>query len=180
MTKGLPKADFIEDVSEFMKTRPAGTTAEQVISELDAQHAMYKRITNALMGKKKRLLEQIPELKTTLGILGHVMEQSEAGEKTDAEFLLADNLFAKAKIEPTDKVCLWLGANVMLEYGAPEAKELLSGNLRQAQENLSGVQEELDMLRDQQTTTEVNMARVYNYDVTKRREEAIAGPGGKK
>ena len=29
----------------------------------------------------------------------------------ESRFLLSDHLFAKAKIPPTDKVCLWLGVS---------------------------------------------------------------------
>ena len=39
--------------------------------------------------------------------------------------LLADNLYCKASVPPTDKVCLWFGANVMLEYDIDEDQALL-------------------------------------------------------
>ncbi|CAF1403896.1 unnamed protein product, partial [Adineta steineri] len=62
-------------------------------------------------------------------------------------------------------VCLWLGANVMLEYPIDEADVLLNGNQKTAQTTLTKVDEDLDFLRDQITTTEVNMARLHNWAV---------------
>ncbi len=41
------------------------------------------------------------------------------------DYQLADNVYAKARIKPVETVNLWLGANVMLEYGLDEAVELL-------------------------------------------------------
>ena len=58
----------------------------------------------------------------------------------------------------------------MLEYDTPEAEALLSKNLDTAKNNLLQLQVDLDFLRDQITTTEVNMARVYNWDVKERRK----------
>jgi len=45
-----------------------------------------------------------------------------------------------------------------------------SHSLQQAKVNLAQIDEDTDFLRDQTTTTEVNMARIYNYDVTERRK----------
>ncbi len=91
-----------------------------------------------------------------------------SGEDMATQFLLADQVYAKATIPPSDRVCLWLGANVMLEYSVEDAESLLTSNLTAAKESLLQVDEDLDFLRDQYTTTEVNMARVYNYGVKKR------------
>lgn len=60
----------------------------------------------------------------------------------------------------------------MLEYPIEEAIELLSANLGSAESILSQVLEDLDTLKDQTTTIEVGMARVYNWDVQDRRKKA--------
>uniref|UniRef100_A0A8D1F671 VHL binding protein 1 n=2 Tax=Sus scrofa TaxID=9823 RepID=A0A8D1F671_PIG len=62
-------------------------------------------------------------------------------------------------------------ANVMLEYDIDEAQALLEKNLSTATKNLDSLEEDLDFLRDQFTTTEVNMARVYNWDVKRRNKD---------
>lgn len=58
----------------------------------------------------------------------------------------------------------------MLEYPIEEALELLRTNLSSAQSSLTQAQEDLDTIRDQTTTLEVGMARVYNWDVGQRKK----------
>lgn len=50
-----------------------------------------------------------------------------------------------------------LQANVMLEYDIDEAQTLLEKNLGTASRNLESLEEDLDFLRDQFTTTEVSI-----------------------
>merc|ERR1712156_1120963 len=69
------------------------------------------------------------------------------------------------------KVCLWLGANVMLEYTLDDAEELLTKNCESAEKSLKQIAFDLDYLRDQMTITEVTMARLYNWDVKRRKEK---------
>ena len=57
----------------------------------------------------------------------------------------------------------------MVEYPLEEAKEVLTNNLAVANKNLEQVIVDLKHLKSQITTTEVNVARVYNYDVKQRR-----------
>ena len=80
-------------------------------------------------------------------------------------------VYAEAVIPPTDKVCLWLGANVMLEYSLEDAEELLTNNCESAEKSLGQIAFDLDYLRDQMTITEVTMARLYNWDVKRRKEK---------
>jgi prefoldin subunit 5 len=75
----------------------------------------------------------------------------------------------------TFQVCLWLGANVMLEYSLDDAEELLKKNKSSAEKNVKEIAFDLDFLRDQMTITEVTMARLYNWDVKKRKEKKEAG-----
>jgi hypothetical protein len=67
----------------------------------------------------------------------------------------------------------------MLEYPVQEASDLLNGKLDAARLSLKQVEvsykllnekEDLEYLREQVTTMEVNIARVYNYDVKNRRD----------
>ena len=102
-------------------------------------------------------------------------------------FELNETLYAEAELENTDVVYLWLGvlpslrlddladrnpaqANVMLSYKIPEAIELLRTKLENAQASLQGLSDDLEFLREQITVMEVNTARLYNWDVVRRRE----------
>jgi len=51
----------------------------------------------------------------------------------------------------------------MLEFPYDEAEELLRRNLGNATQALESTSEDLRFLKDQITTCEVNVARVYNY-----------------
>lgn len=62
----------------------------------------------------------------------------------------------------------------MTEYSFEEAIELLERNMAAAESNLKKVDEGLSDLRDHVTTTEVNIARVYNYDVKQKRSKSAA------
>lgn len=63
----------------------------------------------------------------------------------------------------------------MLSYPLSEAHTLLTAKLSAARTSLSTVKEDLGFLRDQITVTEVNVARVYNWDVARRRERRLRG-----
>ena len=58
----------------------------------------------------------------------------------------------------------------MLSYKLPEAIALLRSKLEAAEASLKTVVEDLEFLREQITVMEVNTARVYNWDVKRRRE----------
>ncbi len=69
----------------------------------------------------------------------------------------------------------------MLEYDLDEAEKLLTKNKSSAETNIGQIGFDLDYLRDQMTITEVTMARIYNWDVKKRKEKkapASSAAGG--
>lgn len=109
----------------------------------------------------------MPDIKKTLEAVKLLQDKHKEDEEEkrsmDANFLIADNIWAKAKIpNDTGKVGLWLGANVMVEYDFEEALKLLERNLGNAQSRLASTEDDINFLKDQITTTEVNIARIYN------------------
>eukprot|EP00729_Bicosta_minor_P026895 gene26895-11850_t len=150
--RGIPKADFVEDIPGLMEK--TSLSATELIEQADTQYNKYKFLEEQLTSKQRRLRTQIVDIKATLGILGHLKAKmgDEGGFAT--EFRLSDALFARAQIPKTDKVSLWLGANVMLEYDTPDAEALLQKNFTTAKENLAALDDDTDFLRDQITTTE--------------------------
>ena len=58
----------------------------------------------------------------------------------------------------------------MLAYPLEEAIALLSARLEGSEKSLVTLRDDLDFLRDQITTMEVNTARMHNWDVKRRRE----------
>ena len=63
----------------------------------------------------------------------------------------------------------------MLSYTLPAASTLLASKLATAESTLAAVIEDLEFLREQITVMEVNTARVYNWDVKRRREARDRG-----
>lgn len=129
----------------------------------------YKFMEVNLLQRRKVLEEKIPEIEKTIAMVDLLTEKQDSQEPLYTDFELNDTLYAKAKIEATGSVYLWLGANVMLEYTCEEAKDLLTSKLDTAKNSLKNTLEDLEFLRSQITTMEVNTARVYNWDVKQRR-----------
>jgi len=73
----------------------------------------------------------------------------------------------------------------MLSYKLADAHKLLQGKLSTASKSLAATKEDLEFLREQIIITEVNVARLHNWQVKKRRERqqvevAEGGGAGKK
>lgn len=68
-------------------------------------------------------------------------------------------------METSESVYLWFGVNVMLEYMLDEVKELLEMNVMVCESGLEVNVRDLVVLKDNAIIMEVNMARVYNFDV---------------
>ncbi|XP_017890400.1 prefoldin subunit 3 [Ceratina calcarata] len=162
---GIPEAEFVDDVDAFM-ARPENESADKVLQTLDENNSKYKFMEYNLFSKRRRLKEQIPDLERALEMVKKLKKDN--SQELETHFLLSEQVFAKAIIPPTDKVCLWLGANVMLEYDLDEAHKMLTENIEAAKKKLSYVEHDLDFVKDQFTTTEVNMARIYNWEVKRR------------
>jgi prefoldin subunit 5 len=116
-------------------------------------------------------------------------KQEEEGATFDTFFNLSDQVYAQARVNPSGKCSIWLGANVMVEYTYEEAEIMLNANLETAKKKLEEADEDLSYVKDQLTTTEVNMSRTYNYEVQQRRiskqsasinSEDAESAGGKK
>ena len=94
----------------------------------------------------------------------------ESDENVTTRYSLSDMVYANADLDTSQGTLnLWLGANVMLEYTYDEAYELLSSKLAKAKEEQEFITDDLAFTRDQIITAEVNMSRVYNWDVRKKR-----------
>lgn len=142
---------------------------DKVLKRLDEAHGKYKFMELNLINKRRKLKAQIPDLENSLRMIEKLQAEKDSKQDLETRFVLSDQVYAKAVISPTDKVCLWLGANVMLEYTLDDAQDLLTKNIGSAKKNLRMIDHDLDFLRDQFTTTEVNMARVFNWDVKRRK-----------
>ncbi|RKP34497.1 Prefoldin subunit-domain-containing protein, partial [Dimargaris cristalligena] len=166
--RGIPLAPFIENVGEYLQNNES---AEITLKKFAETLSKYKFMENNTMQRKASLEGKVPEIKKTLAMVDFLISKQESGEVINTQFELHDTCYAKARVESADKVYLWLGANVMLEYSLTEAQALLKDKLATATKTLETTSEDVEFLREQVTTMEVNTARVYNWDVKQRQEE---------
>ena len=174
----LSSRSLQEDIEAYMKKEGDPGTA---LDKLQKLYQVFKFIEQRLTQKKNKLKMKKPEIEKTYAALCAMEEQAKKGEPLVMHYELAQSVSAKANVnvQESDKVCLWLGANVMLEYPRAEAIALLAQQLADCKKALATTIDDMGFLRDQITTTEVNMARVFNWDVKDRRikkekEEKIA------
>ncbi|KAF6775379.1 hypothetical protein AHF37_05762 [Paragonimus kellicotti] len=164
--KGIPKAVFMEDVDAYLKANNFSTLMEAGRS-FEELYQKYKMIEQALLQRKLRLLQQLPDIQKTLAVVRQLQKKS---SDLDVTFEVSNQLFARAHIPKADRVGLWLGANVMLEYDLDEAVKILIENEESAKHSLSDVDRTLEFLKEQTTTVEVNLARLHNLSVKRGRQ----------
>ena len=126
-----------------------------------------------LLRQRQNLKVKLPDIKKTLEMVAMLKSRYDTEEKElNTNFLLSDNIWAKAKIpNNSGKVGLWLGANVMVEYSYDEALKLLAKNLKNAEAKIKETEDDIDFLKDQITTSEVNLARIYNQGVLNQKKK---------
>ncbi|EMS46996.1 putative prefoldin subunit 3 [Triticum urartu] len=177
--RGIPAASFVEDVETYL--RQAGLEVNSALAFLQERLQQYKMVEMKLLAQQRELQAKIPDIQKCLDIVATLKAKKALGEALIADFELSEGIYSRAKIEDSDSVCLWLGANVMLEYscdefppsslGVLQANELLKSNLENARASLEVLVGDLHFLRDQQTITQVTIARIFNWDVHQRRSK---------
>lgn len=119
-------------------------SVEKVLRQLDEQHSKYKLMEYNIGARRRKLKIQIPDLVKSIEMVDTLRNQIEDKE---TRFLLSEQVFLKTTVPPTKLVCLWLGANVMLEYPLDEAEVLLKLNMESTEENLRCLEHDQDFLR---------------------------------
>ncbi|KAI3930288.1 hypothetical protein MKW92_051008 [Papaver armeniacum] len=127
---------------------------------------------------KRKLSAKIPDIDKCLDIVFTLLAKKGTGEELMDDFEVAEAHIFTGPHRESDTVCLWLVANVMLEYTCGEgnvwlASALLQKNLDNAKASLEVVIADLQFLRDQVTIRQVTIARVYNWDVHQRRTKQV-------
>lgn len=136
------------------------------------------------LSKKQQLADlnvKIPDAEKNLQVIDLLKEKKANQEESDdpsdktieTNYELDSTLYTRATIdtEKLNSVYLWLGAEVMLEYPLDEAVELLNSRLASHKKQLEMIEEDLEFLKENITTMEVNTSRLYNWDVMRRRQE---------
>lgn len=170
--RGIPAAAFVEDVQTYLNQSALDVTS--ALSSLQERLQQYKMVEMKLLAQQRDLQAKIPDIEKCLDIVATLQARKGTGEPMLADFEVSEGIYSRARIEDADSVCLWLGANVMLEYSCEEANALLQKNLENAKASLDVLTGDLQYIRDQETITQVTIARVYNWDVHQRRHRQVA------
>jgi prefoldin subunit 5 len=109
---------------------------------------------------------KIPEIQQTIEIIKLLISKKENDEPMITNYSISDTIYAKAEVDMSEeKVCLWIGANTMVEYTYAEAVALLEEQRQLSFQKLKEYEEDLNHLRSCSITVEVNMARLFNHSV---------------
>ncbi|KAI9387285.1 hypothetical protein POPTR_010G147600v4 [Populus trichocarpa] len=165
--RGIPGAQFVEDVETYLTQ--SGLDVNSSLSFLQERLQQYKLVEMKLLAQHRDLQAKIPDIEKCLDVVAILLAKKGTGEPLIADFEVSEGIYSQARIEDAGSVCLWLGANVMLEYSCEEATALLQKNLDNAKASLEVLVADLQFLRDQVTITQVTIARVYNWDVHQKR-----------
>ncbi|KAF7541965.1 hypothetical protein G7Z17_g11854 [Cylindrodendrum hubeiense] len=166
--RGIPQAPFVDRVEDYVATRD---DVEPTLRSFQEMISKYQFMELNLQRRMTGLKEKIPDIQKTLNSVKFLKLRKDDEEPIQTTFELNDTLYAKADIPATEEVYIWLGANVMLSYPIDEAETLLEQKLSTAKISLSNCEEDLDFLREQITTMEVAIARVYNWEVVQKRKD---------
>jgi len=165
--RGIPTILFINDVDSFLTEKD--TSVEHTIGVFSEMLQKYKLMETSLTRQAASLKQKLPEIETTLDLVKMLKFKKDNEEELISNYPLSEVVHARAKVNCNGTVCLWLGANVMVEYTYEEAMAMLEKNESDAIEKQGETAADLNHLKDQITTLEVNMARVFNYNVKVKR-----------
>ena len=167
--RGIPKAPFIADIDAWM-LKEENNSIEDVLNTLQEQLSKYKFMFAHLEQRQKMLQGKLPEIQKSIDAIELIVRQQSTDQDLLVEFEHADTLYVKACVPVgTTRVNLWLGANVMVEYNTDEALTLLHEKQTNTEKTIVELDQDLLYLKEQITTMEVTIARVYNWNVKKTR-----------
>ncbi|KAI1136527.1 Prefoldin, subunit 3 [Hypoxylon sp. FL0543] len=166
--RGIPYAPFVDKVEDYVTSRD---DVQSTLRSFQEMISKYQFMELNLQRRVAGLKDKMPDIEKTLETVKFLKTRTDESDPIETTFELNDTLYAKASIPPTEEVYLWLGANVMLAYPIDEAESLLTSKLAAAKQSYANCEEDLEFLREQITTMEVAIARVYNWDVVQKRKE---------
>ena len=167
--KNIPAMIFIENVDEMC----IKYTPEKLVEELQVFYNKYKYMEAQTLQHSESIKAKIPDIEKAIDSVTFLQNKrkTQEEESLSIDFMVAHNLWAKADVPVTDTVCLWLGADILCEYPHDEALALLNKNLNNAKKTMKKNEEVIDMIRDNITISEVNIARAYNVSVKNKEKE---------
>ena len=141
--------------------------------DMSKRYTVYER---NMLENKKTLLEKETETEEAIAAIEQLQGRAATATETDGDgvetmYEIANNVYGHASIELNGKVCLWLGADVMVEYTYDEALTILKETMTTIEENKGQLEEALAFVKKQLTVCEVSLARLHNYGVQEKKKK---------
>mmetsp|Transcript_17478 Transcript_17478/g.36679 ORF Transcript_17478/g.36679 Transcript_17478/m.36679 type:complete len:209 (+) Transcript_17478:115-741(+) len=169
-SRGIPTTKFLDDIETFANSFSPPASPELLIGAYSDLYSKFKAYEQQLSQKSATFREKLPEIEKSIALVRHLKKKKEDGGSVVTRYNLADTIYAKAEVDCSQGIVnLWLGANVMLEYTYDEALTLLTSKEILAKKEFKEVTEDLTFTRNQIITSEVNISRIYNWDVRRKR-----------
>ena len=124
-SRGVPTMNFIENVDDWIDK----FTSEKLLSYINQYLNKYKFMEAQIVKSNEGLNVKVPDIEKCLETIEY-LEKKDKEKPINVDYMVSNNLWAKAEVKIPDSVFLWLGANVMCEYKMDEAKTLLNQNLQ--------------------------------------------------
>eukprot|EP01069_Polyplicarium_translucidae_P013466 Polyplicarium_translucidae@DN984_c0_g1_i1.p1 len=161
--RSIPRCAVIRDPSDFVKE---DSTAMGLLQSLDELHRKYSYIERSLRTELATLESNSLELKDAISVvksLKTLKEENPNSEAVPTLHKMADNVYVRASIKPTDEVLLWIKADTLLSYSLDDALELLTKNMKAAEGSLVKLEEDINYVRTQLMACELNMATTRTF-----------------
>ncbi|ETN11645.1 hypothetical protein PPTG_10478 [Phytophthora nicotianae INRA-310] len=114
--RGIPSAVFVDSVDTFMDACGV-KNIEPLVGALQQMYSKYKFMETSLQKNRETFKRKIPDTQKDLNMVRHLIAKRDEGETLQTQFNLSDNVYAKASVDcSVGKVCIWLGAQIMVEY----------------------------------------------------------------
>ncbi|KAI6170422.1 Prefoldin subunit 3 [Aphelenchoides bicaudatus] len=169
--QGIPKAEVVEDVADYLKSK--NQSLEDAQRFIEDRYHKYKTVENSMNERRARLVSNLPDFNRALEHIKLCREAKIKGKDSLTTLSkLEENSYQRFRITNLDKVTLLLGCNTFAEFTLDEAEKLLTDNVSGIERVLGQLRSELDWLRDQITTSEVSIAHLHNYNIRQKSEKS--------
>lgn len=162
-TAGIPRVQFDEDPVKLIL--PSRSLEDSILYYRELTQK-YRFLEANIEERLQRTEAKRDELAKNLSVVSMLQRAAEKGvKKVQVDFEIGDSMMVRGEVEDpsTVKVHLWLSPAAMVAYDLVDAEKLLAERLKETNKTIGVVEEEQKFLKNQITTAEVNMARLYNH-----------------
>lgn len=168
-SRNVPTMIFIDNIESWIDK----FTVERLVEDLNQYLNKFKYMEAQIVRHSEGVKSKIPDMEKAIEVIDYIeKKKKESKEALKVDYMVSNNLWAKAEVEIPDNVFLWLGADIMCEYTQEEARVLLKQNFEKAIAQIKNNETDLDFVKDQITVCEVNIARAYNDGVRRKQLQA--------